>query len=227
MAMKTSPQGAAFILAEEGIVPGPYLDGVNVWTYGVGHTAAAGAPDPSKMNRGMPANLNDGIRDAVALFKRDLAKYEADVNRVLNGRTVPQHEFDAAVSFHINTGAIGAANWVDIWLKGDAKAAARNMVQNWRKPAIIIPRRNAEHDLLAKGAYGAKRIPVWPVGTNGRITWKPLRTLSPDEAIAMMYPTQQTTPVLSGMSEKATGVMGPAAIIAAIAAAIFAFFTKG
>ena len=31
----------------EGIVPAPYRDSTGLWTYGIGHTAAAGAPGPS------------------------------------------------------------------------------------------------------------------------------------------------------------------------------------
>ena len=36
-------------------MPGPYLDVKGVWTFGIGHTAAAGAPDPATLPRGMPA----------------------------------------------------------------------------------------------------------------------------------------------------------------------------
>ena len=30
--MKTSDKGIAFLVAHEGVVPGPYLDSVGVWT---------------------------------------------------------------------------------------------------------------------------------------------------------------------------------------------------
>ncbi|WP_415128195.1 hypothetical protein [Paracoccus sp. (in: a-proteobacteria)] len=51
--MQVSDKGVAFLVAHEGIVPGPYLDGVGVWTFGIGHTAAAGAPIPKDLPRGM------------------------------------------------------------------------------------------------------------------------------------------------------------------------------
>ncbi|MGW7506109.1 lysozyme, partial [Streptomyces albidoflavus] len=84
--MRVSDKGIAFLVAHEGVVPGPYLDSVGVWTWGVGHTAAAGAPIPSAMPRGMPADLDAALREVFMVFRRDLAKYEADVERAL-GRT--------------------------------------------------------------------------------------------------------------------------------------------
>ena len=184
--MKTSDKGIAFLVAHEGVVPGPYLDSVGVWTYGVGHTAAAGAPIPERMARGMPADLDAALADAFAVFRRDLGKYEADVNRVLAGRSVPQHEFDAAVSFHFNTGAIGRANWVKLWLAGRVREAGDDMLANWRRPAEIVGRRSAERSLLVDGQYGAHRASVWPVSEAGRITWRPVRMLSQAQILAFM-----------------------------------------
>jgi lysozyme len=83
-------------------VPGPYLDVKQVWTFGIGHTAAAGPPDPATMPRGMPADIDAGIRVAFRVFRADLARYEAAVLRALKVPLAP-HEFDALVSFHYNT----------------------------------------------------------------------------------------------------------------------------
>lgn len=185
--MRTSDRGVAFLAAHEGIVPGPYLDSVGVWTTGIGHTAAAGAPDPRTLPRGMPADLDAALRDVFAIFRRDLAKYEADVARVVGNRGVAQHEFDAAVSFHFNTGAIGRATWVKHWLAGSKTAAAQSMME-WRKPSEIIPRRTAERDLFQSGTYGATRASVWPVNEAGRITWRPIRTLTQAEIIGYLRP---------------------------------------
>ena len=225
--MKTSDKGIAFLAGHEGVVPAPYLDSVGVWTYGVGHTAAAGAPIPSKMARGMPADLDAALGDVFALFRRDLAKYEADVNRVLAGRTVPQHEFDAAVSFHFNTGSISHANWVDLWLAGKVREAGDNMLANWRKPAEIVGRRSAERALLVDGSYGAHRASVWPVSEAGRITWKPVRTLTHAQILALMTsrgvpvsdarPPSKPTPAITGQTK------GLVYIIAALAAAALAY----
>lgn len=184
--MQTSDRGVAFLVAHEGIVPAPYLDSVGVWTYGVGHTAAAGAPIPSQMVRGMPADLDAALRDVFAVFRRDLARYEADVATAIGRTPCEQHEFDAAVSFHFNTGAISRATWVDLWKSSRKDAAAASMLANWRRPAEIIGRRTAERDLFLTGNYGNARATVWPVSAAGKIAWKPLRSLSQAEIIGLM-----------------------------------------
>ena len=58
--MQMTEQGLLALVRHEGIVPGPYLDVKQVWTFGIGHTAAAGRPDPATMPRGMPADLDVG-----------------------------------------------------------------------------------------------------------------------------------------------------------------------
>ena len=184
--MKTSDKGIAFLVAHEGVVPGPYLDSVGVWTFGIGHTAAAGAPIPSAMPRGMPADLDAALREVFTVFRRDLAKYEADVERALGRTPAEQHEFDAAVSFHFNTGAIGRAAWVDLWKRGQKADAARSMLANWRKPAEIIGRRTAESDLFLTGSYGTDKATVWQVNRDGKIVWKQARRLSQDDILRLM-----------------------------------------
>ena len=226
--MKTSDKGIAFLVAHEGIVPAPYLDSVRVWTYGIGHTAAAGDPDPSKLTRGLPRDIETALRVVFDLFKSDLAKYEADVNRKLNGRKVKQHEFDAAVSFHYNTGAISRANWVELWLAGKINHAAQSMITNYRRPAGVIPRREAEMDLFQSGDYGRQQAAIWPVDANGKITWKPLRTLSQDQILAYLRPAQAQRPEAKpSLSEKPFGNLTLPSIIAAVIAAAFYFVTKG
>ncbi|NCC29918.1 MAG: lysozyme, partial [Gammaproteobacteria bacterium] len=106
---KVSPQGMFALAMHEGIVPGPYKDSVGVWTYGIGRTASAGPPDPAKMKRGMPLNLDAEIRRVVDLYARDIERYADDVRRALR-RPVKQHQFDAMVSFHYNTGGIARAS---------------------------------------------------------------------------------------------------------------------
>ena len=61
LSMRTTDRGLLALARHEGVVPAPYLDVNRVWTFGVGHTAAAGAPDPGRLPRGMPADLDAGI----------------------------------------------------------------------------------------------------------------------------------------------------------------------
>lgn len=184
--MKTSDKGIAFLVAHEGIVPGPYLDVVNVWTVGIGHTAAAGPPIPADMPRGMPADLDAALRDVFTVFRRDLARYEAEVEKALARTPVQQHEFDAAVSFHFNTGAIGRAAWVDLWRRGQKADAAASMLANWRKPAEIIGRRTAERDLFLTGDYGKQAATVWKVNAAGKIIWQQAKRLSQADILTLM-----------------------------------------
>lgn len=182
--MKTSDAGLFALALHEGIAPGPYRDSVGVWTYGIGHTLGAGYPDPAKMQRGMPTNLDAALRDVFDLFRRDIAKYEAGVNRALKVK-VTQAQFDALVSFHYNTGAIGKASFVKKLNAGDVIGAAAGMMA-WSKPASIIDRRKAEQKLFAKGIYPTGTVPVWKVDGNGRVIWKPARRLTKDQVLALL-----------------------------------------
>lgn len=184
MNMKTSDAGIYAIALHEGIVPAPYFDSVNVKTYGIGHTAAAGAPDPAKMARGMPANLDAALADVVDLFRRDVTKYEAAVNRAVKV-PITQAQFDALVSFHYNTGAIGRASFVKKLNAGDVAGAAAGMMA-WSKPKEIIPRRKAEQALFAKGTYPTGQVTVWGVDKTGRVIWKPVLRLTKAQVLALI-----------------------------------------
>ena len=184
MTMKTSDAGLFALALHEGIVPAPYFDSVGVLTYGIGHTLGAGYPDPAKMQRGMPTNLDAALRDVFDLFRRDVAKYEAAVNRAVKV-PVTQAQFDALVSFHYNTGAIGRASLVKRLNAGDVAGAAAGFMA-WKKPAEIIPRRKAEQELFAKGVYPGGQVTVWQVSNSGRVIWKPARRLSKDQVLALL-----------------------------------------
>jgi len=185
--MHTTERGLLALVRHEGIVPGPYLDVKQVWTFGIGHTAAAGPPDPARMPRGMPTDLEAGIREAFKVFRTDLAAYEAAVRRVV---TVPlkPHEFDALVSFHYNTGGIARAA-LTRHLNAGNRAAAADAFMGWLKPAAIRSRREAERDLFRHGLYPTGTIPVWAVDRNGRVDFsRPIRRLTENEALALLRP---------------------------------------
>lgn len=203
--MKTSDKGIAALILHEDIVPGPYRDSVGVWTYGIGHTASAGAPDPRNMPRGMPIYLDNELVKVFDLFRKDLARFEKRVNEAI---TVPlkQHEFDAAVSFDYNTGAIFKASWVKSLNAGNREQAAAQ-IMNWSKPKEIIPRRKAEQRLFHYGTYPEGKATVWGVTEAGKVVFKPVQKVDVAE-----YLKPQTTNWLSGL-------------IAAIAA-IFSAITK-
>lgn len=182
--MKTSDAGIFALALHEGIIPAPYRDSVGVWTYGLGHTAAAGGPDPAKMARGMPANLDAALAAVFATFRADLPKYEAAVNRAVKV-PITQAQFDALVSFHYNTGAIGKASLVKRLNAGDVAGAAAGFMA-WKKPPEIIDRRKAEQALFAKGTYPTGQATVWQVDKAGRVIWKPVKRLTKAQVLALL-----------------------------------------
>jgi lysozyme len=194
--MQMTDRGLLALVRHEGIVPGPYTDVKQVWTFGIGHTAAAGVPDPATMPRGMPADLDARVREAFRVFRSDLASYEAAVLRAAKVPLEP-HEFDALVSFHYNTGGIAKASLTRHLNVGD-RAAAATAFMGWLKPAAIRPRREAERDLFATGRYPAGTIPVWSVDRNGRVDFsRPIRRLTEDEALVLLRPAGVPVPTQS------------------------------
>ena len=194
--MQMTDRGLLALVRHEGIVPGPYTDVKQVWTFGIGHTAAAGLPDPATMPRGMPADLYAGIREAFRVFRSDLARYEAAVLRAVKVPLAP-HEFDALVSFHYNTGGIAKAALTRHLNAGD-RAAAAAAFMGWLKPAATRSRREAERDLFVTGRYPAGTIPVWSVDGNGRVDFsRPIRRLTEDEALALLRPAGAPVPMQS------------------------------
>uniref|UniRef100_UPI00404857AD lysozyme n=5 Tax=Yoonia sp. TaxID=2212373 RepID=UPI00404857AD len=191
--MHMTDLGLLALARHEGLVPGPYRDVKNVWTFGIGHTVAAGSPDPIGMPRGMPTDLDAAIREAFRLFRTEIQTFEAEVRRAVMVPMAP-HEFDALVSFHYNTGGIARAKLTRHLNAGDREAAARAFM-GWRKPAAIIPRREAERDLFRHGRYPGGTIPVWAVDRSGRIDFsRPVRRLSDDRALALLRPALTPMP---------------------------------
>ena len=145
MIRRTSTKGLLALINHEGVVLSSYRDSVGVWTIGVGHTAGAGAPKPVQ---GMRITLER----AVDIFRQDIVRFENGVNRAVK---VPlqQHEFDALVSFHFNTGGIFRAHLTKSINAGDMDKAASQFM-GWKKPKSIIGRRKKEQALFATGDYG-------------------------------------------------------------------------
>ncbi|WP_209347012.1 lysozyme [Pontixanthobacter sp. CEM42] len=89
-------------------------------------------------------------------LERDLVRYADDVARALDGAPVTQNQFDALVSFHYNTGAIGRATLTKRHKAGDYAAALREF-SRWNRAGGrvmkgLTRRRNAEAKLYGKPA---------------------------------------------------------------------------
>lgn len=146
----TSPEGRAALEAEEGVVLRAYRDVVGVWTIGAGLTAASGVITPAS---GMVITADEASR----LLSRALAEsYEPSVRAAMPGAS--QHEFDAGVSFHFNTGAIGRATWVSLWRGDRVWDAIRASLLSWNRAGGkvtggLMRRREREYTLLRHGIY--------------------------------------------------------------------------
>lgn len=171
--MKVSKKGLLEIAKHEAIVRSPYLDAGNVWTIGLGHTAAAGSINPAKLNK----SKRYSYRYLWDLFKHDIQKYEARVNKYI---TVPltQEQFDALVSFDYNTGAIGRSTATRYINAGKSKIAIGAALMMWvrvggKKNKGLIRRRMGEVKLFTKGVYSGDGTTLeYQTNGRGRILWK-------------------------------------------------------
>jgi lysozyme len=185
--MKVSDKGLLEICEHEGIVPTVYYDSVKVKTYGVGHTASAGVPDPALMSLTMPMGkaLDDAVDRAIKLFGVDVEKYAARVRKAIK---VPlkQHQFDALVSFDFNTGGIHKAKLTKQINAGDFSGDG---FMGWLRPPEIKSRRKAEMRLFQTGDYdhNGTLIPVW--GTDGAGRLKGIvKNMDGHEVLKKMWP---------------------------------------
>lgn len=88
-------------------------------------------------------------------LERDLERYAADVRRAIGDAPTSQAQFDALVSFHYNTGAIGKSTLTKKHVAGDYAGAEREFGR-WNKAggrvmAGLVRRRAAEAELYARG----------------------------------------------------------------------------
>jgi len=142
--MKTSDAGIALIKRWEGERLTAYLCPANVWTIGVGHTAAMGDPKPV-------AGMKITSDEATAILRRDLASIERDVDAVVDVR-LNQRQFDTLVSFVFNVG-IGAFRKSTLLKKlNDSKYdEVPNELMKWTRAGGrtldgLVNRRKAEAD---------------------------------------------------------------------------------
>lgn len=135
------------ILSHEAIIREAYKDSVGVWTWSAGITSASGhSVERYKDN---PQTIQRCLEVFVWLLK---TKYGPEVLAAFKGHRLTEEQWAAAVSFHWNTGAIGRASWVELWKAGRV-AEAKAKFMEWRKPADIIKRREAERDLFFDGKW--------------------------------------------------------------------------
>ena len=153
--MKTSANGRKLIESFEGLILQSYDDyndhivsqGDTVHgtlTIGYGHTDAAGPPSIS---------LGQTItkEEADNILATDLAKVEREVSELVHV-SLNQNQFDALVSFHFNTGALGHSSTLQLLNQSNYTEAADHLLlynkASGRVLAGLVRRRQAEKDLF-------------------------------------------------------------------------------
>lgn len=156
--MNLTPRIIAEIAGHEGIVRECYKDSVGVWTWSVGMTNSCGHTVYDRY-------LDNPQEVAYCMEKYEwvlVNNYLPAVLEAFKGHDLTENELGGALSFHYNTGAIGRATWVKSFMAGDM-AKAEKEIMNWKSPAEIIPRREAERDLIFHGKWGDGYANVYPV----------------------------------------------------------------
>ena len=89
-----------------------------------------------------------------ARFDDDMKRYAADVSRAIGTAPTTQNQFDAMVSFHYNTGAIGKATLTKLHNQGNFAGAAAEFARWNRAGGRVMPgltrRRAAEAALYSR-----------------------------------------------------------------------------
>jgi len=156
--MNLSELGRAVLKQEEGDVLRAYRDVAGVWTISAGLTAKSGVIRPKA---GMTITQKDSDRLIDMALQRN---YLPAVNTAMAPGKPNQHEFDAGVLFHWNTGAIRGASWVRNWIRRDWQAV-EVAFKAWNKAggkrnAVLVARRDREFAILKSGTYPALARPA-------------------------------------------------------------------
>lgn len=131
-----TPTGLNVLIEREGERLTAYRDSVGVWTIGVGHTYAAGAP---MVKPGMKITKAES-REILA---RDLVKFENAIMNAVKVKLAP-HQWDALFSICFNVGpGFAKSTCIKRINAGDMKGAA-DAILMWNKPKEILSRRRGE-----------------------------------------------------------------------------------
>ena len=146
--MNASAQCVDLVKHFEGLFLTAYLCPAGVWTIGYGHTGLKHKDGTVKQGRKITK------QQAEELLMHDLNVFAPSVEKLV---TVPlkQQEFDALVSFHFNTGALGKSTLLKKLNQMDKGGAALEFLKWTRGGGKVLPglvrRRKAEQYLFNTG----------------------------------------------------------------------------
>jgi GH24 family phage-related lysozyme (muramidase) len=142
--VKLSTEGLRDLMLSEGTVLWPYADSAGHATIGVGHLLHRGGVTAVDRRRW------EGFTraDAMALLRKDVAKFEAAVNRAVGEAALEklgQRAFDAMLSLAFNIGTVGfAGSTVARRARAGDRTGAADAFLMWRRPPELLPRRQRE-----------------------------------------------------------------------------------
>lgn len=142
----TSERGVSLIKRFEGCNLDAYPDpgtGGDPWTIGWGATRING--------KAVKPGMSITQAQADALLLGDIERHANDVRKFLGNAATTQGQFDALVSFHFNTGALGKASLLRLHRGGDYAGAAKEFPR-WKHAGGrvmkgLVRRRAAEQEL--------------------------------------------------------------------------------
>jgi lysozyme len=208
MILKMSADGRAQLIRREGFRTKAYRDSVGVWTIGVGHTSAAGAPIPR-------AGMSITKAEVDEILSRDLGQYEEAVRSAVR---VPlsQGQFDALVSFCFNIGASGfqKSTVVRRLNAGNYKGAADALLM-WNKPPEIMGRRRSERAQFI-AATGAPKTAAAIV----KAAPAPIADIPVEETVSADYLRAAGSRTIAGADIAQQGLAGSIASIGGATAAL-------
>lgn len=116
MTHRISEWGANFIVGEEGFVDRIYADQGGKPTIGFGHLVVAGETFPARITRA----------EAIAIFQRDLARFDAAIGRLITYPTTQrQHDVLVSLAFNNGAGAIERSRFRRLLNAGDIGIVSR------------------------------------------------------------------------------------------------------
>lgn len=150
--MTTSKEGKAELVGHEGICLQPYYDSVGVKTIGIGATVTE-IPDIAKWAWDRKITLEE----AFVLFEKSLKRYENALNKHLK-QNIPQHMFDALVSwcYNVGTGWVSKATVIRLLNQGVRDNSAYNRKRLYNAIMMYrgsVTRRKKEANLIAYHKY--------------------------------------------------------------------------
>lgn len=183
--MDMTPPGLAVVRSFEGRALKAYRDSVGVITIGYGNTNF----DKFAVEYlGGPITMATTITEEQAeylLIETMRRNYMPAVTKAL-GEQAPQVG-DGGGSFHYNTGGIGRAGWVKLFLSHSSAEAITAAINSWNKAggkvlAGLVRRRAREAAIILRGDYGPEgRTKPPTLNASGRIVSNPA---APDHHLA-------------------------------------------